>query len=474
MWQKFISAFAMGSLHRHLPARVQIAIQRQQESSEIVISVIQLAVVTAFVTLYTISPKTFPPEVEFKPVPWVLGAYLAFTLLRLTIAMRGRLPGWFVSLSIVADMVLLMLTIWSFHIQYMQPAAFYLKAPTLLYVFIFIALRALRYEAHFILLAGGAAALGWLSMVLYVVMAVPGDTMITRDYVAYLTSNSILLGAEFDKVISIVLVTAILAMAVARARALLVQSVTETTAVRELSRFFSPEIAHRITDSDIEITAGKGVERVAAVLNVDLRGFTIFSGEVGPNELIAVLSEYQSRIVPAIQRHGGCVDKFLGDGIMATFGAAVVSETFAADALSAVDDVLVEAMKWSSERRAAGKPAMEVNVAVATGQVVFGAVGDASRLEYTVIGTPANLSAKLEKHNKFEKSIALTTAETLALAEKQGYRPLASVERRNGARIAGVDEPIDLVAWLPNQTDDKQPPVVRSINPITTPDRVPS
>ena len=105
--------------------------------------------------------------------------------------------------------------------------------------------------------------------------------------------------------------------------------------------------------------------------------------------------------------------------------------------------------------------------------LVFGAVGDASRLEYTVIGTPANLSAKLEKHNKIEKSIALTTAETLTLAEMQGYRPLASVERRNGVHIAGVDEPIDLIAWLPNQTDDKHPPVVRSINSITTPDRVP-
>ena len=61
---------------------------------------------------------------------------------------------------------------------------------------------------------------------------------------------------------------------------------------------------------------------------------------------------------------------------------------------------------------------MEVNVAVATGRVVFGSVGDASRLEYTVIGTPANLSAKLEKHNKVENSVALTTVETLTLAKK--------------------------------------------------------
>ena len=315
----------------------------------------------------------------------------------------------------------------------------------MLYVFIFIALRALRYEARFILLAGAAAALGWLIMVLYVVIEVPGDTMITRDYVAYLTSNSVLLGAEFDKIISMVMVTAILAMAVTRARGLLVQSVAETTAVRELSRFFSPEIAQQITDSESEIAAGQGVVRDAAVLNVDLRGFTVFADQVQPNELIAVLSEYQSRIVPAIQRHGGCVDKFLGDGIMATFGAAVRNDTFAADAFAAVEDVLAEATNWNDERRAAGRPAMEVNAAVATGRLVFGAVGDANRLEYTVIGSPANLAAKLEKQNKTERSLALSTAEALSLAEDQGYRPAATFERRSETRIADVNEPVDLV-----------------------------
>ncbi len=445
MWQKLINAFATGGPDRHLPARVHAAIQKQQDSSEIVISVIQLMVVTAFVTLYSISPKTFPPEVEFKPVPWVLGTYLVFTLVRLAIALRGRLPGWFVSLSIVADMSLLLLTIWSFHLQYMQPASFYLKAPTLLYVFIFIALRTLRYEARFILLAGAAAALGWLLMVLYVVIAVPGDTMVTRDYVAYLTSNSVLLGAEFDKIISMVMVTAILAMAVTRARGLLVQSVAETTAVQELSRFFSPEIAQQIKASESEIAAGQGVERDAAVLNVDLRGFTEFAGQVEPNELISVLSDYQSRMVPAIQRHGGCVDKFLGDGIMATFGAAVGNDTFAADALAAAEDVLAEATNWNNERRAAGKPALDVNVAVATGRLVFGAVGDANRLEYTVIGPPANLAAKLEKQNKLERTLALTTLESLKLAETQGYRSGATLERRGGTRIADLTDPIDIV-----------------------------
>ncbi|MFP3386859.1 adenylate/guanylate cyclase domain-containing protein, partial [Tritonibacter sp. SIMBA_163] len=80
-------------------------------------------------------------------------------------------------------------------------ASFYLKAPTLLYVFIFIALRALRFEARFVLAAGLTAAAGWALLVLYVVTVNPEDPMITRNYVTYLTANSVLLGAEFDKII---------------------------------------------------------------------------------------------------------------------------------------------------------------------------------------------------------------------------------------------------------------------------------
>ena len=88
----------------------------------------------------------------------------------------------------------------------MQPPAFYLKAPTLLYVFIFIGIRTLRYKVRFILFAGLSAAFGWLLMVLYVLYNSPADSMITRDYVHYLTSNMMLVGAEFDKIITILIV----------------------------------------------------------------------------------------------------------------------------------------------------------------------------------------------------------------------------------------------------------------------------
>ena len=429
-----------------LPERVERAVREQQDASEVLIGWIQLAVVVTFAALYAISPKTFAADAPFRPVPWAIGIYFLFTVARLALAYRMRLPAWLLTLSILIDMGLLFGLIWSFHLQYGQPPSFYLKAPTLLYVFIFIAMRALRFEAKYVVFAGLAAALGWLAMVLYVVYAEPGNSMVTRNYVQYLTSNSLLLGAEFDKIISMLVVTAILALAITRARALLTRAVAEGAAARDLSRFFSPEIAQRITGAEIEIAAGEGELRDAAVLMLDIRGFTRYAATIPPAEVIAMLAEYQARMVPVIRAHGGAVDKFLGDGIMATFGAAQPSQRYAADALSALLACLAEAQAWAAERETAGLPALPVNGAVATGRIVFGAVGDSARLEYTVIGDAVNLSAKLEKHNKRAGSRGLATAEAVALAEAQGWRPVWGTKPLPESRLSDLERPIDLVA----------------------------
>ena len=300
----------LGGRKTTLPERVRKAIQEQGDATERLIGWVQLSVVLTFATLYAISPKTFPAEQAFQPVPWVIGAYMVFTVIRLYLAYRMSLPGWFLIASIVIDMSLLFGLIWSFHIQYMQPASFYLKVPTLLYVFIFIALRALRFEARFVLVAGVVAALGWLVLVLYVITVDSGDNMITRDYIAYMTSNSILLGAEFDKMVSILVVAIILGVALMRGRALLVRAVAEGVAAQELARFFAPEIASKIRGSDQEIAAGTGEARDAAIVNFDIRGFTRFAQKQSPDQVMSLLADYQHRMVQVLQAHGGSIDKF--------------------------------------------------------------------------------------------------------------------------------------------------------------------
>jgi len=445
LWRRLLGT----EMESQLPERVREAIQQQGDATERLIGWMQFAVVSIFATLYAVAPKTGPIGGDFQPVPWAIGAYFLFTLLRLSLAYKISLPGWFLLVSILIDMGLLFGLIWSFHIQYEQPASFYLKAPTLLYVFIFISLRALRFEARFVFAAGIAAALGWAALVYYVISIDPGDNMITRDYVAYMTSNTVLLGAEFDKMVSILLVSLILGAGLIRGRRLLVRAVSEGAAAQELSRFFAPEIARKIRGSDRQIAAGSGEARDAAIVNFDMRGFTRYAESHSPDQVMGLLGEYQRLIVPIIQKHGGSIDKFLGDGIMATFGASTPSQTFAADAVRAVEEAIEAAQTWQAGNEAQGLPAPKVNAAVATGRIVFGAVGDETRLEYTVIGDAVNLSAKLEQYNKHLKTSAVCDTATYDLAQTQGYvtgvAPAGGRRQAEQAQVPGVGHPVDLV-----------------------------
>jgi adenylate cyclase len=381
------------------------------------------------------------PHVE--PLPWVLGAYAAVTSVRLILAYVNALGTVLLSLGVVIDLALLMALIWGFHIQYGQPPAFYLKVPTLLTAFIFIALRTLRFEVRYVVLAGVSAAIGWAALVTYAVIATPED-VVRRDFVGYLTGNRILIGAEVEKILAILAVTGVLALALVRARRLLVRAAVDGAAARDLSRFFDPEIADRIRGAEAPLKAGEGEAREAAILFLDIRGFTRLGTALPPAALMAVLTEYHARLVPLIQRHGGTIDKFLGDGILATFGAAQRSERYAADALEAVDAAMAEAARWRAERASRHELPLAINAGVVAGRIVFGAVGDERRLEYTVIGDVVNLAAKLEKHNKLEGTRALATADTYARAVAQGYAPERTIETRPQRPVSGLAQPIDL------------------------------
>src|SRR5262249_36398807 len=162
---------------------------------------------------------TMRAEPHFEPLPWVLGTYAFVTAIRLGLAYARALGGVLLAASVVVDLGLLMALIWGFHIQYAQPPAFYLKVPTLFTVFIFIALPALRFEVRYVALAGISAAIGWACLVVYAVVTTPG-AVVKRDFVAYMTGNRILIGAEVEKVLAILAVTAVLGLAIARARRL--------------------------------------------------------------------------------------------------------------------------------------------------------------------------------------------------------------------------------------------------------------
>lgn len=411
---------------QNLPDRVKTAIARQQARSEVIIGWIQLGVVVIFWVLYTLAPKTFSKDAAFEPVPWVLSCYLAFTVLRLTLAHRRNLPDWFLYISVVIDMALLMGLIWSFHLQYNQPPSFYLKVPTLLYVFIFIALRALRFEARFVVVAGITAALGWLFMVGYVIS---NDAMeITRNYVEYITSNSVLLGAEFDKIITILMVTLILGIALYRARNLLIESVVEGTTARGLSRFVPSEVVKQVQTSVDELSAGQGELKETTILFTDLEGFTSLSEKLTPTDLINTLNEYFSAVVEPIEHYGGAVTQFQGDAILASFNQPRADEDHAANAVRAA----LKIQEILAQRTFGDGLNLRSRVGINSGVVVGGLVGTKDRLGYTVHGDDVNLAARLEQLNKEYGTSILVSQSTRDLAggEGFGFRKIGQVQVR--------------------------------------------
>ena len=169
--RKYLDFFLKPPQTDDFPAHIKLAIEKQQIAGEKLISWALLLIVVIFGTLYFFSPKTSTST--FEPVPCALMAYFVFCVVRLIFSYRQYLPNWFLILSILADVTLLMTLIWSFHLQYHQPPAFYLKAPTLLYIFIFIALRTLRFEAKYVFTVGVFSAIGLGILLFYAIIASP-------------------------------------------------------------------------------------------------------------------------------------------------------------------------------------------------------------------------------------------------------------------------------------------------------------
>ncbi len=413
-----LSEFIFGKpLDKTPPERVLVSIAEQQQESEKLIGWVQLMLAFVFASLWAVSPPS-PNTLSFQPVPWAVLIYTLFTLGRLIAAYRGYLPSWLLILSVVMDMGLLMTLIWSFHIQYMQPPSFYLKAPTLMYVFIFISLRALRFEPKYIFVSGLAAVLGWLVLMAYVIYSDPEDMMITRDYVQYLTSNAVLIGAEIDKIISITLVTIVLGIATLRGRRAFMWAVLEREAAQDLSRFISPEVARRITEADQAIQPGDGDAINASVLFTDIEGFSAYSETVSPKALAATINEYFGALCEVIDRNGGVITQFQGDAMLIVFNALTTEPDHAYKAVKTANEI----QEICSTRTFGDGKRLNTRCGINTGDIMVGAVGAHERLVFTVHGDNVNVAARLEQLNKEYGTYIMLTEETrLACGDGHGY-----------------------------------------------------
>ena len=183
---------------------------------------------------------------------------------------------------------------------------------------------------------------------------------------------------------------------------------------------------------------------LATILFVDIRGFSELSAHLSPFATIRLLDEFFSMVVNCIDSHGGMIDKFLGDGAMATFGVPATTPGDADRAVEAASAMLRGIDDWNCRRRAAGDPEISIGIGIDTGLVVFGTIGAATRMDYTVIGDCVNTAAKLQQASEDHGARALISAHTHAqLARGHGLTTTGPVcIGRHARRISAYQLPL--------------------------------
>jgi adenylate cyclase len=159
-------------------------------------------------------------------------------------------------------------------------------------------------------------------------------------------------------------------------------------------RLLSPAIAELVMSGKVEVKLG-GEPRTTTMLFTDIRGFTSRSETMRAEDIVAMLNDYFERMVEIVFRYEGTLDKFVGDEIMALFGAPVSSPDDAVRAVKTALAMLDELRRFNEERVAGGQVSFEIGIGINTGEVVAGYIGSSKAMQYTVIGAPVNLSARL-------------------------------------------------------------------------------
>jgi adenylate cyclase len=168
----------------------------------------------------------------------------------------------------------------------------------------------------------------------------------------------------------------------------------ETMVRSNFERYFAPNVAAEISQQSSSVRPG-GERRPVTVLFSDIRGFTSLAEMLSPEETATLLSDYFSVMVELIFEHGGTLDKFIGDAIMALWGAPIAHADDVDQAVAAAR-AMQEAVEMLNTRwREAGRPTLSVGIGINHGEAFAGNIGSARRLEYTVLGDAVNIAARL-------------------------------------------------------------------------------
>ena len=241
--------------------------------------------------------------------------------------------------------------------------------------------------------------------------------------------------------------TGLLAAAVKRGRNVLLRQTRAEAARADLSRYVSPDVADAML-TEAGNGFGEPATRNVAVLFADIWKFTSLVEKLEPERVVTLLRSFQMRATAIVFRHGGTLDKYLGDGFMATFGAlGRDGDVRAAErAVACALDLQREMDNWCEKRARRGAFPIRIGIGLHYGPAVVGNVGTDQRLEFTVVGDAANVAARIERLTReFDCRIAISDA--CLNAARANIPDLPDFMDLGLTALRGRVEPVRLHVW---------------------------
>ena len=330
------------------------------------------------------------------------------------------------------------------------PPPLYLRFGNEIYFFLLIASSVFYYAPRIVIWSGICATLTWDVGTLRIAL-LPTSRLfsmdalhqisVVEDEIAYiLTPELVNLNALGTQSIVFLLVAGGLALAVSRSRALKPNHANTERERSNLARHFSPNMVEELSNMDEPLGAARS--QSVAILFADIVGFTSLAETQSPEKVLALLREVLGLMARQVFVHDGTLDKYLGDGIMATFGTPRSNGHEAEDALACARATLEDMAALNQRRETRGEPRVEIGIGVHFGPVVLGDVGDESRLEFAVVGDTVNVASRFERLTR-ELGVHLAVSGDLISALSEGaHKLVADLDHGTPQRVRGREKPV--------------------------------
>ncbi len=333
-----------------------------------------------------------------------------------------------------------------------MPAAMQYRFGSFIYFFVLLAAGTLAYSWRTIVAMGTWTTGLWTAGLIVMVFLPAGDPELAAAIKTALGSNTRLfevldpnnvdIGMRIQEVVVFFIVAGTLALGSRRSRQLVLDQAAVVRERSNLARYFSPNVVEELSNNDEPLKTIRTQD--IAVLFVDIVGFTSMAEHRAPQDVIQTLRAFHGRMEREVFRHNGTLDKYLGDGLMATFGTPSTSDRDAGNALKCVTGMIAAMEEWNAERSAQNEAEVRASFGLHFGEAVLGDVGS-SRLEFAVIGNTVNVASRLEALTR-ELGVSMVASD--ALVQRARTEPgfaesdAQSLTRAEPQAVRGVAEPV--------------------------------